>query len=242
MKLITLNIWGGYLHDDLLLFMAEYHDIDIFCFQEVYHDADEKISTCDMPLSLRLFNDIAACLPHHAAYFCPVVASYGLAIFVKKSIQVVDSGEHMIHSNDAYIGKGPTHQRKLQWLICEDQGKQHTICNVHGLWNGQGKGDSPERLKQSEKIHQFATSLSMPTIVCGDFNLKPDTESLSIIKQCFVDLIQKFQVTSTRTSYYKKTEKHADYVFTSPNIVVHDFKVLQDEVSDHAPLYLSYSV
>ena len=52
------------------------------------------------------------------------------------------------------------------------------------------------------------------------------------------DLVQEFNISSTRTSYYTKEPKFADYIFISKNIDLKDFKVLPDEVSDHAPLYL----
>ncbi|MGL6035657.1 MAG: hypothetical protein ACRC0B_00600 [Legionella sp.] len=39
MKLITLNIWGGYIRNPLLEFIHEHKDIDIFCLQEVYNNA-----------------------------------------------------------------------------------------------------------------------------------------------------------------------------------------------------------
>jgi len=45
-------------------------------------------------------------------------------------------------------------------------------------------------------------------------------------------------VSSTRTSFYTKPEKHADYAFVTKGISVTDFKVLPDEVSDHAPLLI----
>jgi endonuclease/exonuclease/phosphatase family metal-dependent hydrolase len=55
-----------------------------------------------------------------------------------------------------------------------------------------------------------------------------------------IDLIKKYGITSTRTSLYLKPIKFADYVFVSKGIDVIDFKVLPDEVSDHAPLLLDF--
>jgi len=54
------------------------------------------------------------------------------------------------------------------------------------------------------------------------------------------NLIKKHKVTSTRTSFYPRKEKYADYVFTSPDITVNKFEVLQDEVSDHAPILVEF--
>ena len=52
------------------------------------------------------------------------------------------------------------------------------------------------------------------------------------------NLIKEYGITSTRTSFYEKENKFADHAFVSSDIEVVDFKVLPDEVSDHAALYL----
>ena len=67
--LVSLNVWGGYLKNDLLLFFSQHQNVDIFCLQEVYQSAPEKISTCDMNLSMDIFHDIAQCLPDHQGFF-----------------------------------------------------------------------------------------------------------------------------------------------------------------------------
>jgi len=81
-------------------------------------------------------------------------------------------------------------------------------------------------------------------ILCGDFNLAPDTRSLEIIKENMVDLIEKYEVESTRSSFYRHYGEpglsFADYMIVSPEIKVNDFRVLQDPVSDHLPLYLDF--
>ncbi len=74
----------------------------------------------------------------------------------------------------------------------------------------------------------------------GDFNLLPDTESIRMISNNLgcLNLIDKYNIKSTRTSLYKKPLRFADYVFVSNNIKLKEFKVLPDEISDHSPLFL----
>jgi endonuclease/exonuclease/phosphatase family metal-dependent hydrolase len=55
-----------------------------------------------------------------------------------------------------------------------------------------------------------------------------------------VNLVREHNVQSTRTSFYTKPDKFADYVFVTPDISVRNFKVLPDEVSDHAALYVEF--
>ena len=84
-------------------------------------------------------------------------------------------------------------------------------------------------------------SINVPKVLCGDLNLRPDTESVKILEKGMNNLIQTHKVNSTRTSYYPKPEKFADYIFTSPEITVKAFEVLKDEVSDHSPLLLDFA-
>ena len=114
-----------------------------------------------------------------------------------------------------------------------------TIMNFHGLWNGKGKGDSEDRLVQSDNIVNFVKSLTTPVILCGDFNLRPDTKSLAKIEELGLrNLIKEYGITSTRTSMYTKQEKFADYTFVSKEVNVVDFKILPEEVSDHAAMFI----
>lgn len=242
MKLISLNIWGGHVRKPLLDFIHACQDIDVFCFQEVYHNAPEKISSEDRVVSLQIFSELQSLLPDHEGYFRPVVDHiYGLGTFVKNNIKVKEEGEVSIHDNPAYPGRGPTHSRNMQWLECHHNNKVYTIINVHGLWNGRGKSDSPERISQSHRIRQFMDSVNTPTILCGDFNLKPDTESMKILEQGMTNLIKTHKVASTRTSLYPKPEKFADYILISPDVKSNHFEVMMDEVSDHSPLLLDFS-
>jgi len=252
MKLMTLNIWGGHVREHLLAFIAKQRDIDIFCFQEVYHKAEDKFSTDDKAASLNIFSELSDLLPYHQSFFQPVIGNrkgnaYGIGMFVKNNIKVVDEGDVTIHHNpdypiDAPSRKGPTHSRKLQWLTIETDEETYTIMNVHGLWNGLGKTDTPERIAQSQKIKEFMDSLSTPKILCGDLNLRPETESLGMLKKEMRDLIEVYNVPSTRSNHYpkRKEQPFADYVLTCPKIRVKHFEVLKDEVSDHAPLLLEF--
>jgi endonuclease/exonuclease/phosphatase family metal-dependent hydrolase len=241
MKLITLNIWGGHVRDPLLKFINTHQHVDIFCFQEVYHNAPDKISDEDRPVSLNIFSELEALLPEHTGFFKPVVKNiYGISVFIKNHIEVIREGELVIHDNPHYKGSGPTHSRNLQWLECCIQEKIYSIINVHGLWNGAGKTDSPERIKQSKRIRDFLDGLTTPAVLCGDFNLRPDIKSMQIIEHGMNNLIKTYNISSTRTSLYPKTERFADYIITTPDIRVNQFEVLQDEVSDHAPLLLDF--
>jgi endonuclease/exonuclease/phosphatase family metal-dependent hydrolase len=122
-------------------------------------------------------------------------------------------------------------------------GKEYTVFSIHGIWEPSGKTDTELRMKQSERIVEFIKKFNGPIILCGDFNLRPDTKSVKMLEQelDLRNLVTEFGVTSTRTSLYTKTEERfADYIFVSKDVEVKDFKVLSDEVSDHAALMLEF--
>lgn len=242
MKIITLNIWGGHLRNPLLKFIYNNRDTDIFCLQEVYSNAHHTLNDKEKEIGLNIFADLQKLLPNHYAIFKPAVENvYGLALLIKNNIDIIGEGDINIHQKQHYPGIGLNHDRNLQWMECKINQKLYSILNVHGLWNGKGKNDTPERINQSQRIRQFMDTINTPKILCGDFNLRPDTESIKILEQGMINLITTHNIRSTRTHFYTKEEKYADYILTSPEIIINNFKVMDDEVSDHAALFLDFN-
>lgn len=249
MKLITLNTWGGKIREPLISFITVHHDdIDVFCFQEVFHDAENKNQEgyAQAGADLNLFHAITTLLPNHNGYFCPTVGDYyGIATFIRKSIPIVESRDILIYENHHDDGEVGKHSRKALWHAMQLGEKQFSILNVHGLWNGNGKTDTPDRIEQSRRIKDFMHSVPGTQIICGDFNLLPETESVAILAEGMQDLVKMNKVTTTRTSLYARAEtsgKFADYIFVSPDVLVRDFSVLPEEVSDHAALFVAIDV
>lgn len=254
MKLITLNTWGGRAGKEKLLeFFAQHKDdTDVFCLQEIWSAPYEhlegysaggapidnsQIMTYGMQEISGLLQDFNSFFkPHHGDH-------YGLMMLVRKNLETIAEGDVFVYKEKGYVSDGDVgnHARNLQYVTILFNNKPLTIMNIHGLWNGKGKTDSEDRINQSKNIVNFIKSLNGEYILGGDFNLLPDTESVKIIESAGLrNLIKDFGITSTRTSFYKKPEKFADYVFVSQNIKVNNFEVLPDEVSDHSPLFLDF--
>lgn len=245
MKILTLNTFCGKRTEHLLSFLHHHRDVDVFCFQEVYHDAEGKdvIWTTDGS-NFNLLGDIQSVLQEYHSYYRPHIEDWwGLAMSVKKDFTPVTEIETYVHK---YKGYDPINEQRgysaknLQIVQTEHNGRLLSIVNFHGLWNNQGKTDTEDRLVQSRNIVAYMKTLSMEFVLCGDFNLLPNTESLQMITReldCR-ELVTEFNIKSTRTSLYTKPNKFADYIFVSKGIKVIDFSVLPDVVSDHAPLLL----
>ena len=87
----------------------------------------------------------------------------------------------------------------------------------------------------------FLDKTPNPKILCGDFNLLPETKSLRILEENMVDLVKKFDIHSTRSVSFKYETRYADYMLVSPDVVVERFNAPHINVSDHLPLVLEFS-
>lgn len=253
MKLISLNTWGGRAgKEKLLAFFVKNKDVDIFCLQEIWSAPYEHLEgqpagglgIDHANIMVYGMQEIRSLLDTHIAYFRPHhLDNYGLMMLVKKDIDVISEGDVFVYKERGYIPEGDVgcHARNVQYATLATQKESRSILNFHGLWNGKGKGDSEDRLAQSDRIIQFVRTLSNPFLICGDFNLLPDTASIKKLEDFGLrNLIKEYGITSTRTSLYNKKEKFADYILISKEIIVNDFKILSDEVSDHSPIYLEF--
>jgi endonuclease/exonuclease/phosphatase family metal-dependent hydrolase len=189
--------------------------------------------------------EISTLLDTHIPLFKPHhLENYGLLMLVKKSLKVIQEGDVFVHRFKGYIPEGDVgnHARNIQYVTFDTSRGVKTVINFHGLWEmGKNKTDTEDRLRQSDNIISFLKTVTSPFVFCGDFNLLPHTESLKKLEQFGLrNLIKEYGVTSTRTRYYEKEHKFADYALVSEGIEVKEFKILPDEVSDHSPMYLEF--
>lgn len=258
MQLITLNTWGARAgHKEFLGFIKNQQNIDILCLQEIWYVRDgegEKVSnllegaivggTVLENMMRDLFPQLSEVLPNHLGFFRPHYGThYGLASFVKNDLNLKEEGDIFVFKDRDFVPTGDVgnHARNIQYITLNTNNGLRTVVNFHGLWNGKGKTDTEDRILQSDNIIKFLKTLTNPFILCGDFNLLPDTESLRKFEEFGLrNLIKENNITSTRTSLYKKEHRMADYVFVSDGIKVNDFKVLPDEVSDHSPIFVDF--
>lgn len=245
MKLISLNTWSGRAgKENLWDFFHKHKDVDIFCLQEVWEGGHEYSHEWEEGIDTVLFTNISNILKEHSAFFRPHhMDHYGLAIFAKKNLKIIEEGDIFVfkEKEDVFEKVSENHARNLQYVNIETPGGLRTIINFHGLWNGLGKEDTDERLKQSDNIITFLKKISNPHILTGDFNLLPETKSLKKLEEIgLINLIKKFKITSTRSSHYKKSVRFADYILVSNEIRINEFKILPDKISDHLAMYLDF--
>ncbi len=252
MRLLSLNCWGGQQGKIFFDYISsEAARTDIFCLQEVYR-SDSNIKEYK-GCRTHLFSELLPILKEHNAYFSVLRAGlcngepvdfpveYGLATFVKKSyVSKLVRSLQIIPEN-----LSPDDGRILQHVEVE-LSKPFSVFNFHGLALPGHKLDTPERLMQSEAVAKAVAETSGPKILCGDFNLMPETQSVKLLETNMRNLIKDFGIKNTRNevswAFYDSKQYFADYTFVSPEIKVKSFEVPYNLASDHLPMVLEFNI
>ena len=268
LRIVSLNCWGGRVYEPLMNYLREV-DADVYCLQEVFNTSEP------MPAWLRfmesqaehlvrpnLFQEIAALLPEHRAMFFPAVRGYlhdranvdfpieyGLATYVHNVLPIIGEAVQFVFGEFRPRAWGePPLPRNAHSVRIFDYRKDEpvTITHMHGLWQKEGKGDTPARIGQGLILASMVENMCKEgekVIVCGDFNLLPESQTFDDLQMLGLhDLVVGRGYTDTRTSYYKKTPRFADYMLVSDAVEVRKFDVpASPEVSDHRPLVLDFN-
>lgn len=265
MRIMSLNAWGGKLYDQLLPYI-ERTAPDVLCLQEVVHSPATKKDWLiyrdgDHVLSQRanLFRDVSRVLPEHVGTFCPAAqgvlwdgndaepSQWGLATFVHARFPVIGQVQGFVHKGYSPVGYGDhPRSRSAHGFRLYDYDQERPVCvtHMHGLCDLRGKMDTLERVDQAKRLCSLSQQVSEAddlAVLCGDFNVGPTSETLSILSEAgFSELVTARGFISTRTSLYQKPMKHADYMLVNRISEITSFDVVSDpEVSDHCPLLLS---
>jgi len=238
MRIVFLNVDRGRLKTELVSFIRQnIKNTDIFCFQEF----DESIT--------KLFTTEAFGFQTFSSLKNAVGQIYYNFMLVRDGLNVSQKGRLM--DEDDNLG--------LADLFDITTGSyDFSLCNVHGTPSPANKSDTVQRLNQNNLILQKHIPMHLPTIIGGDFNLMPDTQSIRMFEvEGFRNLIKEYGIKATRTedAWQRVVQKnkdwglpifekqmYADYLFVSPDINVKSFTVSDINISDHLPLILEFEV
>ena len=129
--------------------------------------------------------------------------------------------------------------RNLQHVVIDNGKNLLHILNHHGHHIPDHKNGDEETIRQCKMLVEYIAKLEGSIVLCGDFNLEPHSDSLQLVNKVLVNHVKERGIISTRTPLTHKTEA-CDYIFTSPDIVVKDFQVLDDIASDHKALTVEF--
>lgn len=245
MKIISLNVWnGGRIWDNMIEFLRA-ENPDILMLQEVF---DSKYSGPEQ--RFRTMTELRALLHYPHDTFAPTflntveigVVEEGLAIFSRFPITATHHeyyfGKHSLRLYDAPETYKTT-PRIIQHASIDVNGAPFNIFNTHGVWGEHGN-DTPERLAMGKYIAK-AVADKPRTILGGDFNVSPGTQTIGYIEEKLSNVLEGM-VKSTFNMKYKNNPGYAtavaDMLFASPDLTIVNKKVYPVDVSDHLPIMI----
>lgn len=261
MKLISLNTWCGRHFEPLARFIKKQsRNTDIFCFQEIY-DTTSDIKQYKNIMRANLLEELRNILLgfnyfHFPTFFgfdptaTPIDfdAKYGLAIFIKKELKLNSYNKYFIYGksliNNVHknFSNVPIPLQHIQFII---NNKTFNVFNFHGTPYPPVKKDTPKRLRQSKRVKEIVDKERGAKILVGDFNLSPDTKSITMFEKEMRNLIKEFNIDTTRSRLClfhgkRSSQKYADYTFITPDISLKSFAVPKVAISDHLPMILEF--
>jgi hypothetical protein len=262
LQIVSLNTWGGQAIGPLLDFVrTEAPTTDVFCFQEVLNASASIDLACGFRTTL--LADLAASLPDFEAAFDPIVTwdqpadgspattiPFGLATFSRRTLEIGARRAAQVIDHLDTLDAVPGLHSITRWLqLTEVRLPSSTLLvgNYHGIARPGTKLDNAERIEQSLAIRRLLDAHAGPKILVGDFNLLPETESVSILADGLRNLVIERQIPTTRSRlnpYFgtPQEQPHADYAFVSPGLQVLDFQVPDVLISDHLPMILTLTI
>lgn len=262
MKLLNINISDKFDRTKQIGILLKKINPDIITFQEVLRHVDDSVFS-EYKIESKIKTILANTYPY--MFFGPlwmsdshneygkVIKNYGGNVeqgnlifskhVIKKSENLFFHKDYM-KINDWTKWEIDDHPRAIINSEISIKDKLLQIINVHGIWTKDKKGDK-RTIKQCRFIVESALKKNIPTIITGDFNLFPETESIQIINKHFTNLIDKFKIKTTRPDFKDNIDvgnNVVDYIFVNSKIKVNDFKIINTDISDHFPLYLDFEI
>ena len=259
MKLLDLNVGIKLDNTKQVLDFIKSENAEICTFQEAMNAVDDSCFEV-----FKSKNDIVKLEEYKYNEFAPLFIADGIT---KNNVVVRDFGgkaeqgslivskykikEHynQFYYNDYKYEYDATYFREKDWCrsiqnaILEIDGKEIQIINVHGIWNKDKIGD--ERTINQSKFILSKIRKDISVIVVGDFNLLPSTESIKILNSELINLIDKYDIKSTRPNFDDGLDNGnivCDYIFVNDKVKVNSFKVINTDISDHLPLLLDFDI
>ncbi len=211
---------------------------DIVCLQEVVKiDGGEAFVTTDIG-TLQKETGYKHCffVPSFTFKLMRREAQFGLAIL--SNVPFIDTKNiytGLNHHSDFDVLHDDYNIRHLQHVTVHHNNELLHILNHHGHHVPEHKHGNDETIRQCTMIANYIKSLSGSVVLCGDFNLHPDSESLRVFDPLLKNHAKEQGIETTRTMLTSKTEV-CDYIFTSPTISIRSFTVLEAIASDHKAL------
>lgn len=254
LKVVNLNIWmGGIIYQPMVKWLQDQH-ADVYLFQEVFHSEDDTLA----PI-YRSHRALQAALKMEYAEFAPAFIESVGGFDIPQGNSVISRFPLTTVAIDHFdIPYGPRSTDRSQFHLIP-RNLQHValtvgqtsvqVLNTQGIWGEDGK-DNPRRLAMGKQIAAVAAKAKTagPVILAGDFNVRPDTETISYVEAELRNVF-KGELTTTFNLARKNLTKYPGYAtaavdmfFASEDVTILSHECPQVDVSDHLPLVMDIEI
>lgn len=223
-KFLSWNIWmGKYLPK--ILDLLEKEKPDVIALQEVVRRTGETQNTAEIIAERLGYQWIFAPVP--IPFHDKGIAEWGEGILSKYDIEaseVLDLSEDPKHIGlqaDIRVGNELLHVISTHLTHTHQQPSEHQESEARSL------------VRLSPKEH---------TIIAGDFNALPESNAITVMHQKFQKADPDNNPTwcvykkGCTTCLYNTVKYRLDYIFTTSDIRVSDYRVRSSRGSDHLPI------
>lgn len=262
MKLVNLNIWIKINNSKLVATFLDSEKPDIICLQEVSRHLDKNVF--EAYRSQEIIKGIIWKDYWYSFFGSLWVSEY----FMKNNKKYRDfwwrieqwneiiskfpiiTAENKFYYREYFLFNNTTnwektdHGRALQKIELIANGKKLQILIIHWIWTRNKLGDE-RTIAQCKYIVEIARQNDIATIIVGDFNLLPESDSIKIINKEFINLLKINNIKSTRPDFNDNVDiwnNVVDYVFVNDKIKINNFTVIETNISDHFPLILDFDI
>jgi endonuclease/exonuclease/phosphatase family metal-dependent hydrolase len=265
MRLVSLNVALFEANNDLLSKFLHEQKADFICLQEITRGLEDTVDKAY--ISKDVVDASTKNLPNF--FFGPnsIMGDFEQKNFHGKEVYrhtfggLMEFGNYtksrykMVMAQNVFVQNHFTYATdRSKWpdedyravLITDHivNGKKLRILNYHGVWTRHKMGNEMS-LKANKIINELALKAEGEVIICGDFNLFPDTPSMRVFEKNFVSLVDLHNIRTTRPSnneLHTSKRNVVDYILISRGVKVEKFDVINSNVSDHLPLTLDFEL
>jgi endonuclease/exonuclease/phosphatase family metal-dependent hydrolase len=245
-KLFQLNIEQGKRINAIMDFIQE-NDFDVIHFQEVTGGEHSPVHTLDcfdiLCDNLTAYHGFLS-KSHHCP--CDPNSYFGNATFIKRDIEIID--QNIIWMNDfREVPCGDLdftyHPYSVVSSTLVFNNKKLTLLNGHYTWSS-NPGDNELKISRARKVCDYMESLDhKEIIVTGDFNASSETLTVKQFEKFGINLVKQNNITNTLNPRLHKKQflfpkgVQCDFVFVPFSSKVIEFKMVEDDLSDHFGIY-----
>ncbi len=240
---MSLNMWQGRL-ERVLLKHLEKSGVDFACMQEAVEYDGQSLGL------ISSYHKIGKSLGLDEQFFSKLISSklgdkeltfgnviYSNIPFTQRST-VFTRGEY---KNNFNFDEDDYNIRAFQHVQVEINGKKLNLLNHYGHHIDSHKLGDDETMRQVKQIIEYIKHLEGSVVLCGDFNLSPESDSIKFIAENLVNLSVEHKLNTTRSKLTYKNEV-CDYIFVSHDIKVNSFVMDDTIISDHNALILDFDL